>query len=40
MNIYDNAKKLSDAPLAIVDKRRHGHNVAEVIAGTKHVHYP
>lgn len=25
------AKKLSDAPLAIVDKRRHGHNVAEVI---------
>ncbi|MBA0718576.1 hypothetical protein Golax_006318, partial [Gossypium laxum] len=23
------AKKLSDAPLAIVDKRRHGHNVAE-----------
>lgn len=24
------AKKLSDAPLAIVDKRRHGHNVAEV----------
>ncbi|KAL3019183.1 hypothetical protein AAZX31_05G068200 [Glycine max] len=34
------AKKLSDAPLAIVDKRRHGHNVAEVIAGTKHVHYP
>ncbi|CAI0447110.1 unnamed protein product [Linum tenue] len=35
------AKKLSDAPLAIVDKRRHGHNVAEVrlqrmllIAGT------
>lgn len=28
------AKKLSDAPLAIVDKRRHGHNVAEVITGT------
>ncbi|KAJ6851531.1 putative ribose-phosphate pyrophosphokinase 1, chloroplastic [Iris pallida] len=25
------AKKLSDAPLAIVDKRRHGHNVAEVL---------
>ncbi|MBA0689560.1 hypothetical protein Goari_007283 [Gossypium aridum] len=25
------AKKLSDAPLAIVDKRRHGHNVAELI---------
>lgn len=25
------AKKLSDAPLAIVDKRRHAHNVAEVI---------
>lgn len=25
------AKKLSDAPLAIVDKRRHGHNIAEVI---------
>ena len=25
------AKKLSDAPLAIVDKRRSGHNVAEVI---------
>ena len=24
------AKKLSDAPLAIVDKRRHGHNLAEV----------
>lgn len=24
------AKKLSDAPLAIVDKRRHSHNVAEV----------
>ncbi|MBA0563742.1 hypothetical protein Golob_008708, partial [Gossypium lobatum] len=24
------AKKLSDAPLAIVDKRRHGHNVAEL----------
>lgn len=24
------AKKLSDAPLAIVDKRRHGHNIAEV----------
>lgn len=24
------ANKLSDAPLAIVDKRRHGHNVAEV----------
>ena len=24
------AKKLSDAPLAIVDKRRHGHNAAEV----------
>lgn len=24
------AKKLSDAPLAIVDKRRHAHNVAEV----------
>lgn len=23
------AKKLSDAPLAIVDKRRHGHNIAE-----------
>lgn len=28
------AKKLSDAPLAIVDKRRHGHNVAEVITVT------
>jgi ribose-phosphate pyrophosphokinase len=27
------AKKLSDAPLAIVDKRRSGHNVAEVISG-------
>ncbi|TVU48713.1 hypothetical protein EJB05_08358, partial [Eragrostis curvula] len=25
------AKKLSDAPLAIVDKRRHGHNQAEVV---------
>ncbi|KAF3961171.1 hypothetical protein CMV_014185 [Castanea mollissima] len=25
------SKKLSDAPLAIVDKRRHGHNVAEVM---------
>lgn len=25
------AKKLSDAPLAIVDKRRHGHNQAEVL---------
>ncbi|XP_052171336.1 ribose-phosphate pyrophosphokinase 1-like [Diospyros lotus] len=25
------AKKLSDAPLAIVDKRRHGHNHAEVM---------
>lgn len=25
------AKKLSDAPLAIVDKRRNAHNVAEVI---------
>ncbi|XP_078437898.1 ribose-phosphate pyrophosphokinase 1 [Wolffia australiana] len=25
------AKKLSDAPLAIVDKRRHGHNSAEVM---------
>ncbi|EPS60321.1 ribose-phosphate pyrophosphokinase 1, partial [Genlisea aurea] len=25
------AKKLSDAPLAIVDKRRHAHNVAEVM---------
>ncbi|XWS49218.1 hypothetical protein CRYUN_Cryun13aG0145200 [Craigia yunnanensis] len=25
------AKKLSDAPLAIVDKRRYGHNVAEVM---------
>lgn len=25
------AKKLSDAPLAIVDKRRQGHNVAEVV---------
>ncbi|KAG6628452.1 hypothetical protein I3843_14G016100 [Carya illinoinensis] len=25
------AKKLSDAPLAIVDKRRHGHNVAAVM---------
>lgn len=25
------AKKLSDAPLAIVDKRRQGHNAAEVI---------
>ncbi|KAL6847670.1 hypothetical protein ACP4OV_022458 [Aristida adscensionis] len=25
------AKKLSDAPLAIVDKRRHGHNHAEVV---------
>lgn len=24
------AKKLSDAPLAIVDKRRQGHNVSEV----------
>jgi ribose-phosphate pyrophosphokinase len=24
------AKKLSDAPLAIVDKRRHGHNISEV----------
>ena len=27
------AKKSSDAPLAIVDKRRHGHNLAEVISG-------
>lgn len=26
------AKKLSDAPLAIVDKRRHGHNIAEVVS--------
>lgn len=26
------AKKLSDAPLAIVDKRRQAHNVAEVIS--------
>lgn len=26
------AKKLSDAPLAIVDKRRQGHNVAEVLS--------
>ena len=26
------AKKLSDAPLAIVDKRRQGHNLAEVIS--------
>lgn len=25
------AKKLNDAPLAIVDKRRQGHNVSEVI---------
>ncbi|KAF6158787.1 hypothetical protein GIB67_040301 [Kingdonia uniflora] len=25
------AKKLNDAPLAIVDKRRHGHNVSEVM---------
>lgn len=25
------AKKLSDAPLAIVDKRRQGHNLAEVV---------
>ncbi|KAL9254245.1 Ribose-phosphate pyrophosphokinase 2, chloroplastic-like protein [Drosera capensis] len=25
------AKKLSDAPLAIVDKRRQGHNIAEVM---------
>ncbi|KAJ0683321.1 putative ribose-phosphate diphosphokinase [Helianthus annuus] len=25
------AKNVSDAPLAIVDKRRHGHNVAEVM---------
>ncbi|GER28288.1 ribose-phosphate pyrophosphokinase [Striga asiatica] len=25
------AKKLGDAPLAIVDKRRHGHNIAEVM---------
>jgi ribose-phosphate pyrophosphokinase len=24
------AKKLSDAPLAIVDKRRQGHNMSEV----------
>ena len=24
------AKKLSDAPLAIVDKRRQGHNLSEV----------
>lgn len=29
------AKKLSDAPLAIVDKRRHGHNVAEVCPFSK-----
>lgn len=29
------AKKLSDAPLAIVDKRRHGHNVAEVITAVQ-----
>ncbi|RVX14394.1 Ribose-phosphate pyrophosphokinase 1, chloroplastic [Vitis vinifera] len=28
------AKKLSDAPLAIVDKRRQGHNVAEEISNT------
>lgn len=26
------AKKLCDAPLAIVDKRRYGHNVAEVMS--------
>jgi ribose-phosphate pyrophosphokinase len=25
------AKKLSDAPLAIVDKRRQGHNMVEVL---------
>jgi len=30
------AKKLSDAPLAIVDKRRHGHNVAEVVTLSNH----
>lgn len=29
------AKKLSDSPLAIVDKRRHGHNVCEVNDMTK-----
>ena len=29
------AKKLSDAPLAIVDKRRYGHNVAEVMLSPK-----
>lgn len=28
------AKKLSDAPLAIVDKRRQSHNVAEVNSST------
>lgn len=33
------AKKLSDAPLAIVDKRRYGHNVAEVTSATKSTHY-
>jgi phosphoribosylpyrophosphate synthetase len=32
------AKKLSDAPLAIIDKRRHGHNLAEV--RTTFVHCP
>ncbi|XVF51928.1 hypothetical protein PTKIN_Ptkin04bG0223300 [Pterospermum kingtungense] len=33
------AKKLSDAPLAIVDKRRHGHNVAEVMLSLQLCYY-
>lgn len=34
------AKKLSDAPLAIVDKRRHGHNVAEVVSLQMRLNFP
>ena len=31
------AKKLSDAPLAIVDKRRQGHNTAKVMNDLKNL---
>jgi len=34
------AKKLSDAPLSIIGKRRRGNSVAKVITMTKYVHYP
>lgn len=33
------AKKLSDAPLAIVDKRRQGHNISEVCSCVLHAHH-